>query len=91
MHLSIMAISLIDALAQTEDKTQPFQIKWVAFNKSKKTGGNIIELTKAVRMGAKYNLSSNDMISVKQQGNSNHPYPIHTHLIIEFNNQPIFI
>lgn len=86
-----MAISLIDALAQTEDKTKAFQIKWIAFNKSKKTGGEIMELTMAKRTGAKFNLSNNDMIVVKQKGNSNHEYPIHTHLIVEFNHQPIFI
>ncbi len=86
-----MAISLIDALAQTEDKTKAFQIKWIAFNKSKKTGGQIMEVTNAQRQGAKFNLSNNDMIVVKQKGNSNHEYPVHTHLIVEFNHQPIFI
>lgn len=86
-----MAISLIDALAQAEDKTKSFQMKWIAFNKSKATGGEIMELTNAFRKGAKYNLSINDMIVIKQKGNSHHEHPVHTHLIVEFNNQPIFI
>jgi hypothetical protein len=86
-----MAMALIDALNQMEEKDRTFQIKWVSFNKSKNSGGQIMELTHAKRVGAKYNLSNQDMISVKQTGNSNHPYPIHTHLIVEFNNQPIFI
>lgn len=86
-----MAIALADALNQMEDKSKTFDIKWVSYNKEKKTGGKIIHLTRAERGGAAYNLKDQDMIVVKQQGNSNHPYPIHTHLIVEFNNQPIFI
>jgi hypothetical protein len=86
-----MAISLIDALAQTEDKTKGFQMKWISFNKSKKQGGDIMELTNATRAGAKFNLYDNDMIAIKQKGNSNHNYPVHIHLIVEFNHQPIFI
>ena len=86
-----MAIALPDALNQMEDKSKTFSIKWVSYNRDKNTGGKIISLDRAIRAGAKYNLKDQDMIVVKQQGNSNHPYPIHTHLIVEFNNQPIFI
>lgn len=84
-----MAISLIDALSITEDNSQEFQIKFVSYNKSTGSGGKIIELLKASRGGAKYNLSNQDMISVQQK--HGHPYPIHTHLILEINNQPIFL
>lgn len=91
MHLRNMPISLIDALNQTEDKSRTFQIKWVTLNKEKRTGGQVIELTRAVRMGAKYKLSGQDMIVVKQKGSGSHPYPVHIHLITEFNNQPVFI
>jgi hypothetical protein len=84
-----MAISLIDALAITEDDSQDFQIKFVTYNKSKGTGGQIIELKNCKRVGANFNLSAHDMISVIQK--HGHPYPIHTHLITEVNNQPIFI
>lgn len=84
-----MAISLIDALAITEDDSKKFQIKFVTFNKSKQTGGQIIELDNCQRGGAKFNLSNQDMISVRQP--HGHPYPIHTHLILEVNHQPIFL
>lgn len=84
-----MAISLIDALAITEDTRQPFQIKFVSFNRDKRTGGKVIELPNAHRMGAKFKLSSKDMIAVSQD--HGHPYPVHIHLITEINNQPIYI
>lgn len=84
-----MAISLIDALAITEDDSKSFHISFVTYNKSKKSGGQIIELNDCKRAGAKYNLSNQDMISVIQK--HGHPYPIHTHLILEINHQPIFL
>ena len=85
-----MAKSLIDALAETEDKATPFQIKFVSYNYEKQKGGETIELTKAIRTGAKYTLENNDMIAVTQNAND-HPYPVHIHLICEINNQPIFL
>lgn len=84
-----MGLSLIDALSITEDKRQPFQIKFVTFNADKKTGGKIIELPNATRTGAKFNLADKDMISVTQE--NNHHYPVHIHLIIEINKQPIYL
>lgn len=68
-----------------EHGSKPFHIRYVALNKSTNEGGKIIELTNAVGVGAKYNLNNNDMISVKQSDGNNHPYPIHIHLITEFN------
>jgi hypothetical protein len=84
-----MAISLIDALSITEDDSKQFHVKFVTFNKSKKTGGQIIELNDCKRVGADYNLSKQDMISVAQP--HGHPYPIHTHLILEVNHQQVFL
>ncbi len=69
----------------------PFQIKFVTYNESKQTGGEFIELKNCFKVGASYNLNENDMISVRQEHNSNHPYPIHIHLIKEFNNQKVYI
>ncbi len=68
-----------------------FQITFVSYDESRKTGGENISLTKAFKVGAKYNLNDNDMIAVRQEKNSNHPYPVHIHLITEFNNQKVFI
>lgn len=85
-----MAITLQDALDITA-KPAPFQIKFVTLDKQRKKGGEIIELTEAQRVGASYNMRANDMISVKQLNNTNHPYPVHTHLIIEVNKQKVFI
>jgi hypothetical protein len=83
-------IQLAAALKQMEHGSEPFHICFVTHNKSQQTGGKIIELTKAVKVGAKYNLKQNDMISVKQLDNSNHPYPVHIHLITQFNNKKVF-
>lgn len=85
-----MAITLNDALDITA-KAEPFQIKFVTFDKSRKQGGDIIELPSAQRVGASHNMKANDTISVKQLHNDNHPYPVHTHLIIEVNKQKVFI
>lgn len=83
-------ITLASALKQMEHCSEPFHIRFVTANKAKNEGGKIIELTKAVKVGAKYNLNNNDMIAVKQLDNSNHPYPVHIHLITEFNHNKIF-
>lgn len=83
-----MAISLIDGLSITEDKRQSFGIKYVKYNDSKKTGGQIIELPRAYRGGAAFKLEKQDMISVVQD--SRH-YPIHIHLILEINQQQIYL
>jgi hypothetical protein len=85
-----MGLSLIDGLAQTEDKSQTFHIKFVTYNDEKQKGGQIIELPRAFRTNAKYTLENKDMICVRQD-NTDHPYTIHTHLITEINNQPIYL
>lgn len=84
-------IALRDALSLMENSEAPFQVKFVTFNKSSKTGGKIIELTRAVRVGASFNLKDNDMIQVKQLDTNNHPHPIHIHLITEFNNKKVHV
>ncbi len=84
-------IRLKIALAEMNSLEKAFQISFVTYNDTTKKGGEIITLTKAFKVGAKYNLNDNDMIAVKQEGNSNHPYPVHIHLITEYNNQSIFI
>jgi hypothetical protein len=78
-------ITLAAVLKQMENGSEPFHLRFVTFNKSKKEGGKIIELNRAVKVGAKYSLNDNDIIPVKQLDNSNHPYPVHIHLITEFN------
>jgi len=82
-------IPLREALSIMNEKALPFQIRFVTLDQGRKQGGKIIELTKATTVGAKYNMASLDMISVKQIGNNNHPYPVHIHLITEFNNQKV--
>jgi hypothetical protein len=86
-----MSLSLLDALQITEDVMHPFQIKFVTLDKSRKTGGELIELTNAVRVGSKHNMKENDIINVKQIDSSHHPHIVHTHLILEVNHQEIFI
>jgi hypothetical protein len=83
-------ISLRDALTMM-DNGKPFHLKAVAFDKTKKKGGHFIELKSVVKVGARYSLKDNDMISVKTPGGDSHPYPIHTHLITEYNHNRILI
>lgn len=86
-----MSLSLLDALQITKNNLVPFGIKFVALDKSRKTGGEIIEIADAVRVGASHNMKANDTISVKQIGANRHPYSVHTHLILEVNKQEVFI
>jgi len=86
-----MAISLIDALGITEEKSRPFAIRFVTFDASRKKGGQIIDLSNAVRVGTSHNQKDNDTITVKQLNNSHHPHTVHTHLILSVNNNQIFI
>lgn len=80
-------IPLTDALHLMNDRDAVFSIAFVTFNKSKNTGGEIIKIDNARRVGAKFNLTENNMISVRSIDNSNHPYPVHIRLITEFNGQ----
>lgn len=84
-------IAIRDVLSQMNNSDVPFQMKFVTYNDSKKEGGKIITLTKAVRTGASFNLKDNDMICVKQLDNSHHPHPVHIHLITEFNNKKVHV
>jgi len=86
----LKTIALNDALGVME-LGEPFQLKFVTADRSRKTGGKIIELTKCVKTGTKHNQKNNETIMVKQVINNGHPYPVHIHLITEFNNQKVFI
>lgn len=86
-----MAIPLNEALSITEDTTRPFSIKWCTYDENRKTGGKILKLDNAVRVGASHNRKANGTIVVKQLGNSHHPHTIHNPLIIEVNGQTVFI
>jgi hypothetical protein len=86
-----MAISLNEALAITEDRYRPFDIKFVAFDANRRKGGQLIELIGCERRGASHNMKVNDTISVARKGIDSHPYTIHNHLILEVNKQEVFI
>tara|TARA_Y100000758_G_C15866057_1_gene354871 strand:+ start:171 stop:455 length:285 start_codon:yes stop_codon:yes gene_type:complete len=88
-------ISYADMLVQTKSqdhllRPEPFSIAFVTCNRNKKTGGEIIRLDNAVRVGQKHNTVANKTIGVKQLGNTHHPYAVHTRLILEFNNRKVF-
>lgn len=88
-------IHLADALNIADEKDvhgrkKPFAIKWVSFNKSKQEGGEIMELTEAVKVGSTHSQKDNDLIVVKQLHNSHHPMPVHIRLIIEFNGLKVY-
>lgn len=76
---------------ETINKGLPFQIKFVTCNATKNTGGEIIEIKEAIKSSATFNLKANDMISVRDANGGGHPYPVHIHLITEFNNQKVAI
>jgi uncharacterized protein YqjF (DUF2071 family) len=86
----MQTINLNDALGVMKER-EPFQLKFVTADRTLKTGGKIIELTNAVEVGAAHHQKNNETITVKQLGNSNHPYPVHIHLITEFNHKKVFI
>jgi hypothetical protein len=86
----LKTIALNDALGVME-MGSPFQIKFVTADRGRKIGGKIIELTKAVKVGAKHNQKNNETITLKQVINDGHPYPVHIHLITEFNHQKVFL
>jgi len=92
MHdLSIMnVIPLRDALLDM-DNGKPFHIKFVSFNKTLRKGGEFIEVQRASKCTQKYNLKNNDMIAINNINNSAHPYPVHIHLITEYNHQRVMI
>ncbi len=79
-------IPLREALLQM-DNGIPFHVKYVAFDKAQRRGGHFVEIASGVKVSAKYSLKNNDMISVKHSNNSDHPYPIHIHLITEYNHK----
>ncbi len=86
----LKTIALNDALGVMK-QGHPFQIKFVTANRSEKTGGKIIELTKCVEVGAKHNQKNNGTVTLKQVINDSHPYPVHIHLITEFNHHKVFV
>jgi hypothetical protein len=86
-----MRISLSEALIITEDVSTPCQIKFVSLDVSRKKGGELIELTSAVRVGASHNRKQNNTIVMKQTGNDHHPHTIHNYLITEVNKHEVFI
>jgi len=86
----MQTINLNDALGVMKEGI-PFQLKFVTANRQLGTGGKIIELTSAVEVGAKHNQKNNETVTVKQVGNDSHPYPVHIHLITEFNHNKVFI
>lgn len=86
-----MAISLAAALEITKDSNRPFQIKYVTYDRNRGTGGELIELTEAVRIGSSHNQRVNNTINVKQLNAGHHPHTVHAHLILEVNNQEIYI
>lgn len=67
-----------------------FSIKFCTYNRSKKKGGQIIHLTKAVKCGLSHDMNENNTIGVKQLDSANHPYPVQIRLITEFNDQKVF-
>lgn len=83
-------IRLSEALKITETSAKPFHIRFVQYDKTRNKGGQIIEVEQATRVGAKYSLKNNNMISIKSVGNSDHPRPVHIHLITEINHTKIF-
>lgn len=90
VYYCAMAISLHEALCITEEP-RPFHIKWVGYDDSRNRGGDVMEMEDAIRVGASHNRKENETIVVKKKGSDLHPHTIHNHLIMEVNNQPVFI
>lgn len=67
----------------------PFSINWVTLDRTRRTGGKVRRLDKAVRCGARHHLGRNRQIAVKPV-KGGHPIPIHLRLILRVNNEPVY-
>lgn len=81
-------IHLNDALNIMSERDKPFNLKFVTCDLEKNTGGEIIEMTDALRCGLPY--ESKQRIGVKLQNEVGHPIAVHQKLIIEFNGEKVF-
>jgi hypothetical protein len=86
-----MSLQLIDALSIMEDTLNSFDISFVSCDLSRKTGGEIINLKRCVRVGANHNRKQNDTTVIKPVDRDSHPYPVHNFLILSVNGQEVFI
>lgn len=82
-------IRLKDALLVMEDKSMPFSIDFITYDKKRKTGGKIISLTNCETVGSQFSQGKNAMRNIKQRHHSSHPYPVHIWLILKFNDQKV--
>lgn len=88
-------IRLADALDQMNlienGKKKPFDIVFCTVDKKRKTGGDIVELRNVTRVSQKHNMQSNETIGVFNPDNLEHPYAVHTWLILKFNNMEVLL
>lgn len=82
------ALQTMDDFTPEGDKVT-FSVKYVTFDRTRKTGGDIKELTGVRKIGSAFHQKNRQMINVQAPGNSRHPYPIHIRLILEFNGEKV--
>ena len=70
---------------------EPFSIGYCDFNAKAKTGGNFKELTNCVKIGQADKLANRQLINIKVDGSGSHPIPVHTWLIMSFNNLSVIL
>lgn len=83
-------IRLGEALAKMKEKIgdefKPFDIEFIAFDRSRKTGGEIREYKKVIRCGQDHDMQRLQTIGIKPYDGTGHPIPVHIRLITRFNN-----
>lgn len=80
-------MKLAEAL-RTMDKG-PFSIRYVSLDRTRRTGGKMCYMERAVRCGAKHSLQRNRQIAIRDAGGKGHPVPVHLMLITRVNNEPV--
>jgi len=75
--------TVLSEIRNSDLRKAPFSIEFISCDKSRKTGGRLLRLTGAVSSGSNHNDFKHGTVTVVS-GNS-HPVPIHTKLIMKFN------
>lgn len=66
-----------------------FSITYITCDVSRKTGGQRVTISNAMKCGQRHNMKANRTIGVRSADNSHHPTPVHIPLITHVNNKRV--
>jgi len=89
----ILLLDVLNIMNQKDLKGNPeiFSICFFTYSRTKKTGGEMIELKNAVKTGLPFSLKDSQMIGVKVPKSSHHPIAVNTRLITRFNGEKVVL